>query len=230
MVTPWVPDLTAGHNTVGHVGAGRPSGTDTTRLCRIRAARTAPIQPPASSTTTARSSRRSTASWPISDGTNLTTPIQMAQKYLDTYGRKGVTQGIILETDGHPQVGFNGGDQFNTNDAYTCKSAIAAATRAKADKTNSPTGSSSSPSATASTIRARSARPHEQHEPRTTATYNMYEGTDATGSQLVRHGGDDRSSADGHGSPSTSSTIRRPRSWPRSSPRPPTCCRTAGCT
>ena len=39
----------------------------------------------------------------------------MAQWYLDHYGRPGVTQGIILETDGHPQVGFESGDQTTTN-------------------------------------------------------------------------------------------------------------------
>jgi hypothetical protein len=73
-------------------------------------------------------------------GTNLTTPIQMAQWYLDHYGRPGVTQGIILETDGHPQVGFESGDQTTTNTAYTCQAALAAATAAKADTTNSPDG------------------------------------------------------------------------------------------
>jgi hypothetical protein len=73
-------------------------------------------------------------------GTNLTTPIQMAQWYLDNYGRLGVTQGIILETDGHPQVGFESGDQTTTNSAYTCQAALDAATAAKADTTNSPDG------------------------------------------------------------------------------------------
>ena len=76
----------------------------------------------------------------FSNGTNLTTPIQMAQWYLDNYGRQGVTQGIILETDGHPQVGFESGDQTTTNSAYTCQAALAAATAAKADTTNSPDG------------------------------------------------------------------------------------------
>jgi hypothetical protein len=75
-----------------------------------------------------------------SNGTNLATPIKMAQWYLDHYGRSGVTQGIILETDGHPQVGFESGDQTTTNSAYTCQAAIDAATAAKADTTNSPTG------------------------------------------------------------------------------------------
>ncbi|MGZ6268638.1 MAG: IPT/TIG domain-containing protein, partial [Candidatus Limnocylindrales bacterium] len=70
----------------------------------------------------------------------LSTPIKMAQWYLDHYGRPGVTQGIILETDGHPQVGFEGGDQTTTNSAYTCQAAIDAATAAKADYTNSPLG------------------------------------------------------------------------------------------
>jgi hypothetical protein len=76
----------------------------------------------------------------FSNGTNLTTPIKMAQWYLDNYGRQGVTQGIILETDGHPQVGFESGDQTTTNSAYTCKAALDAATAAKADTTNSPDG------------------------------------------------------------------------------------------
>ncbi len=63
-------------------------------------------------------------------------PSEWLQWYLDHYGCKGVTQGIILETDGHPQVGFNSGNQWNTNAAYTCKAALAAATAAKADTTN----------------------------------------------------------------------------------------------
>ena len=76
----------------------------------------------------------------VSNGTNLTTPIKMAQWYLDHYGRPGVTQGIILETDGHPQVGFESGDQTTTNYAYTCQAAADAAAAAKADTTNSPDG------------------------------------------------------------------------------------------
>lgn len=76
----------------------------------------------------------------FSNGTNLTTPIKMAQWYLDHYGRPGVTQGIILETDGHPQVGFESGDQTTTNTAYTCQAAADAAAAAKADTTNSPDG------------------------------------------------------------------------------------------
>jgi hypothetical protein len=75
-----------------------------------------------------------------SNGTNLSTPIRMAQWYLDHYGRAGVTQGIILETDGHPQVGFESGDQTTTNSAYTCQAAVDAAAAAKADYTNSPLG------------------------------------------------------------------------------------------
>ena len=73
-----------------------------------------------------------------SDGTNLATPIAMAQWYLDHYGRKGVTQGIILETDGHPQYGFGGStyDQWHTNASFTCQAAAAAAAAAKADTTN----------------------------------------------------------------------------------------------
>jgi hypothetical protein len=71
-----------------------------------------------------------------SQGTNLATPIAMAQWYLDHYGRKGVTQGIILETDGHPQCGFECSDQWHTNVITTCKAALDAATAAKADTTN----------------------------------------------------------------------------------------------
>ena len=75
---------------------------------------------------------------PASDATNLATPIRMAQWYLDHYGRPGVTQGIILETDGHPQEGFNGMNdgQTNTNVNFTCGDTIAAAAAAKADTTN----------------------------------------------------------------------------------------------
>jgi hypothetical protein len=76
----------------------------------------------------------------VTMGTNLSTPIQMAQWYLDHYGRKGVTQGIILETDGHPQVGFESGDQTTTNFAYTCQAVVDAANAAKADTKNSPDG------------------------------------------------------------------------------------------
>jgi hypothetical protein len=73
--------------------------------------------------------------------TDLATPIRMAQWWLDHYGRAGVTQGIILETDGHPQVGVNGsGQQAGTYSAFTCQAAVAAATAAKADHTKSPDG------------------------------------------------------------------------------------------
>jgi Flp pilus assembly protein TadG len=40
---------------------------------------------------------------PQFDGTNLATPIRMATKYLHDYGRSGVQQAIIIETDGYPQ-------------------------------------------------------------------------------------------------------------------------------
>ena len=81
----------------------------------------------------------------VTDATDLATPIKMAQWYLDNYGRKDVTQGIILETDGHPQYGFlsngpSGSPQLGTNASYTCQAAIDAATAAKADKTNSADG------------------------------------------------------------------------------------------
>jgi len=64
--------------------------------------------------------------YPSSTGTNLTTPINMAVYDLQTYGRSDVTWGILLETDGQPNL--NGtGDSGN----YTCASANAAATAAK---------------------------------------------------------------------------------------------------
>jgi len=182
LVDPWVPDVTAGHNTVGMWMPVGLSGTDTTTVNALPnpsgVAGTYSIGGVVQNNSTIVKAINCIQAY--SDGTNLTTPIQMAQKYLDTYGRKGVTQGIILETDGHPQVGFNGGDQFNTNAAYTCKSAIAAATAAKADKTNSKDGiqiftvgygvdsSSKCPTFTTDTTRNDS-------------DYNMYEGKDATG-------------------------------------------------
>jgi hypothetical protein len=74
-------------------------------------------------------------------GTNLATAIRMAQWYLDAYGRPGVKQGIILETDGHPQYGFSGsGDGTTTNYDFTCTAALDAANAAKADTTKSPDG------------------------------------------------------------------------------------------
>jgi hypothetical protein len=77
--------------------------------------------------------------------TDLATPIKMAQWYLDHYGRTGVTQGIILETDGHPQMGFDSDvsssyQQIGTNSAFTCQAAIDAATAAKNDHTKSADG------------------------------------------------------------------------------------------
>ena len=63
---------------------------------------------------------------PGGTGTNLTTPLYMAKKYLETYGRPGAKWGIILETDGQPSYGSTG-DPAN----YTCASADAAATAAK---------------------------------------------------------------------------------------------------
>lgn len=60
-----------------------------------------------------------------SQGTNLETPIMMAQRYLATYGRPGVKKGIILETDGTPQAGDGSAH-------YTCNAANNAATAAKA--------------------------------------------------------------------------------------------------
>ncbi len=67
----------------------------------------------------------------VTRGTNLATPIRMAQWYLDTYGRPGVTKGILLETDGFPQdSGLTGQDD---NAAFTCRDADAAARAAKLD-------------------------------------------------------------------------------------------------
>ena len=58
------------------------------------------------------------------NGTNLDTPIDMAQHYLNQYGRPGVKKGIILETDGTPQVG-------DGSVHYTCYGANQTATTAK---------------------------------------------------------------------------------------------------
>jgi hypothetical protein len=63
---------------------------------------------------------------PGGTGTNLATPMAMATKYLQTYGRPGVKWGIILETDGQPSYGGTG-DPNN----YTCAQASADATSAK---------------------------------------------------------------------------------------------------
>ena len=120
----------------------------------------------------------------FSDGTDLSTPIKMAQWYLDQYGRQGVTQGIILETDGHPQYGFGGSTaqyqgQADTSLAFTCQAAADAAAAAKADKTNSPDGIQiftigygviSSPCPTTTTTLSANSE-----------TYNYYEGTDNQG-------------------------------------------------
>ena len=62
-----------------------------------------------------------------STGTNLSTPMDMARVYLQTFGRPGVKKGIIFETDGAPEYS-NTGDPSN----YTCAAARAAADRAKA--------------------------------------------------------------------------------------------------
>ena len=51
-------------------------------------------------------------------GTNLDTPIYMAQQYLNLFGRPGVKKGIILETDGSPQE-----PQTNSGPHYTCSAA-----------------------------------------------------------------------------------------------------------
>ncbi len=64
---------------------------------------------------------------PGGTGTNLATPVAMAAAYLQAYGRPNVTWGILLETDGQPSYS-NTGDPGN----YTCASAMAEATAAKA--------------------------------------------------------------------------------------------------
>jgi IPT/TIG domain/Putative Flp pilus-assembly TadE/G-like/von Willebrand factor type A domain len=58
-------------------------------------------------------------------GTNLDTPVSMALKYLQVYGRPGVKKGIIMETDGAPQAG-------DGSTHYTCNAASNTATAAKA--------------------------------------------------------------------------------------------------
>ena len=63
---------------------------------------------------------------PGGTGTNLATPMAMATKYLQTYGRPGVRWGILLETDGQPSYSSTG-DPNN----YTCSQSSANATAAK---------------------------------------------------------------------------------------------------
>jgi len=71
----------------------------------------------------------SCAPWNLSStGTNLATPMAMAQAYLQTYGRPGVKKGIIFETDGTPNYNGSSGDPGN----YTCAQALANADAAKA--------------------------------------------------------------------------------------------------
>jgi hypothetical protein len=65
-----------------------------------------------------------------SNGTTLAMPLAYAKWYLDTYGRQGVTKGILLETDGHPQDGGNFVNGLNLPQ-FTCTAAIAAAKAAK---------------------------------------------------------------------------------------------------
>jgi hypothetical protein len=59
-------------------------------------------------------------------------PLAYAKWYLDTYGRPGVTKGILIETDGHPQDGGNIAAGLNLPQ-FTCTAAIAAANAAKAE-------------------------------------------------------------------------------------------------
>lgn len=63
--------------------------------------------------------------YPYTTGTNLDTPVYMAQRYLATYGRPGVKKGIIIETDGTPQAGDGSAH-------YTCNAANNTAAAAKA--------------------------------------------------------------------------------------------------
>jgi hypothetical protein len=63
-----------------------------------------------------------------SAGTTLSMPIAYAHWYLDTYGRPGVAKGILLETDGHPEMSSD----FNDGSQFTCAAAIAAGDSAKA--------------------------------------------------------------------------------------------------
>jgi Flp pilus assembly protein TadG len=65
------------------------------------------------------------------DGTNLATPLKMATKYLQTYGRPGVQQAIIIETDGYPQSCPSSLSATICNE-YTAPAAQAAADAAKA--------------------------------------------------------------------------------------------------
>ena len=123
-----------------------------------------------------------------SDGTDLATAIKMAQWYLDVYGRDGVTQGIILETDGHPQYGFGGSvqDQPNTSTAYTCKAAADAAVAAKADTTHTASDPSIPQGIQIFTVgygvdSSIDCPTYTSSRTASTATYNTYEGTDASG-------------------------------------------------
>ncbi len=61
-------------------------------------------------------------------GTNLATPIDMAQRYLEEYGREGVQKVIILETDGTPQ----GASGTASGQNYTCAQTKIEADEAKA--------------------------------------------------------------------------------------------------
>jgi hypothetical protein len=71
----------------------------------------------------------SCAPWNLSStGTNLATPMAMAQAYLQAYGRPGVKWGIIFETDGTPNYNGSSGDPGN----YTCAQALTNAANAKA--------------------------------------------------------------------------------------------------
>jgi hypothetical protein len=135
-VTPWVPNAS-------NVGVWVPlgfSGTDTDVPLPVITGTAGTYSVGGAVQTTTPLYKSIECIWASTSGTNLSTPIKMAQWYLDHYGRPGVTQGIILETDGHPQVGFASGDQTGTNSAYTCQAALDAANAAKADTTNSPDG------------------------------------------------------------------------------------------
>jgi hypothetical protein len=64
--------------------------------------------------------------FPGGTGTNLSTPVLMAARYLQYFGRPHVKWGILIETDGQPNDGGNG-----DAGAYTSAAAVAAAATAK---------------------------------------------------------------------------------------------------
>ena len=114
----WTQALTSGPNTVGMWVPVGLSGTDTTSPLPNPSGTAGTYSVGGVVQTGSTIVKAINCISAASAGTNLATPIIMAQKYLDTYGRPGVTQEIILETDGHPQYGFNTGDQWGTNASF----------------------------------------------------------------------------------------------------------------